>query len=182
MTRRTVLLVKFLPSLQQGTRIQAFDAFVNKISSEGQQRLVNAHRIFGDAYRFFVSGQQSSAVEALRILNTVAVQFGDNQQVIDQKRLMRETMIQAATDASQGLFSPLQAAEAVLERAKKLGFDKKALEAFTEQRNDACGRQQGDRGYWGKVAHLSASGNIYSPLFRTCFHSKAHLQYRDDRG
>jgi hypothetical protein len=126
-----------LASIQRQTRSALLDVVINQLVSPEQRQLVNAHRVFGDAFRFFVSGQQSSDKEAMRILNSVAEQTGDDEGTKRQKRLMRRTMIQAAMRAASGESSPEQAMRDVVDRAKEMGFSKKTIDIFNEQLEDA---------------------------------------------
>ena len=129
--------ISFLASMQRQTGSATLDAILNQVVDPKQRQLVNAHRSFGDAYRFFVSGQQSSDREALRMLNTVAEQVNDDEGTIQQKRLMRNVMLQAAQDAAAGALDPVQAANRVLAQAEAIGMNADAMAVFREQQAEA---------------------------------------------
>jgi hypothetical protein len=132
--------LKFLPSIQRQTQSSIIDATINLINKDpNQQRLVQAHRMFGDAYRFSLSGQQSSDREALRMLNAVAEQVGDQPETITQKKLMRETMIQLTFDAANGLITPTEGMDRMISNALRLGYDPEGdfMDVLREQRIDA---------------------------------------------
>ncbi len=126
-----------LASIQRQTKSAVLDVVINRFLSPEQRQLVNAHRQFGDAFRFFVSGQQSSDREALRILNTVAGQAGDDPETLRQKRFVRNVMTQMALDASAGIISPVEAMDEIIEQARIAGMSPKAMAVFREQREDA---------------------------------------------
>ena len=126
-----------LASIQRQTKSAILDVVINRFLSPEQQQLVNSHRQFGDAFRFFVSGQQSSDREALRILNSVAGQAGDAPETLRQKRLMRNVMTQMALDASAGILTPVEAMDEIIEQARLVGMSPRAMSIFREQREDA---------------------------------------------
>jgi hypothetical protein len=131
-----------MASFMRQTRSATLDIVINNLIDSKQQELVNAHRTFGDAFRFFVSGQQSSDREALRILNTVAEQSGDSRETRDQKRLMRRAMTRAALDAAAGTINPVEAMDTVIEEAETIGIDERKMKVFREMRQDALNYQQ----------------------------------------
>lgn len=126
-----------LASIQRQTKSAVLDIVINRFLSPEQQQLVNAHRTFGDAFRFFVSGQQSSDREALRILNSVAGQAGDDPETLRQKRFMRNVMTQMALDAASGIVNPVEAMDEIIEQARITGMSPAAMRVFREQRADA---------------------------------------------
>jgi len=126
-----------LASIQRQTKSAILDVVINRFLTPEQRQLVNAHRQFGDAFRFFVSGQQSSDREALRILNSVAGQSSDDPETLRQKRFMRSVMTQMALDASAGIISPVEAMDEIIEQARLVGMSPKAMSVFREQREDA---------------------------------------------
>ena len=112
--------IGLLPSLQRQTQSATLDAAINSISSPDQRRLVNAQRMFGDAYRFSLSGQQSSDREALRMLNAVVGQTGDDDATLAQKAALRSTMAEI-TAAKAGGLDPVQGARMGLRAAQNTG-------------------------------------------------------------
>ena len=126
-----------LASIQRQTKSAVLDVVINRFLSPEQQQLVNAHRQFGDAFRFFVSGQQSSDREALRILNSVAGQAGDDPETRRQKRFMRNVMTQMALDVASGIVNPVQAMDEIIEQARITEMSPAAMRVFREQREDA---------------------------------------------
>lgn len=129
--------ISFAASLQRQTKIPLLDILINLKISPDQRQLVNAHRTFGDAFRFSVSGQQSSDREALRMLNTVAGQTGDDVETRKQKSFIRRVMTQMTLDAAAGIVTPVEAMDEIIEQALLVGMDSKKMAVFREQRADA---------------------------------------------
>lgn len=101
----------FLPALQRSSQNATWDAVINLVAGSDQERMVNAQRMFGDAYRFSLSGQQSSDREAVRMLNSVAEQVGDSEATIAQKRALRQVMINVTQAKAGGGMTAVQAAQ-----------------------------------------------------------------------
>jgi len=134
--------ISVLASLQRQTQSATFDAAVNLMTSPEQRRLVNAQRSFADAYRFSLSGQQSSDREALRMMNTISSQVGDDAQTIAQKRVLREAMATITAAKAGGSITAVQGAQMGLRAAQNTGDDE-TIAVFQEILNDALMRESG---------------------------------------
>jgi hypothetical protein len=136
--------LSLLSSLQRQTQFASFDALLNAVAGTDQERLVNAQRMFGDAYRFSLSGQQSSDREALRMLNSVSSQFADSEETISQKRVLREVMTNVTRMKAGGGITSVQGAQMGLRAARNTG-DAETIELFQEILDQAIA-QEGDSG------------------------------------
>lgn len=101
-----------LSSLQQSAGSGVLDIAINNLTDKEQQALVQANRNFADAYRFSLSGQQSSDAERLNMMLSITEAAGDDPATIAQKARMREAMIQVTAARASGDMTPLQAAQA----------------------------------------------------------------------
>lgn len=124
--------LEFLPSLQRQTQNSFLDAAINSVIDPKQRQLVQAQRMFGDAYRFSLSGQQSSDREALRMLNSIAEQVGDDDATIGQKRILRRVMMQATLAVANGAVTPTQAATQGLQAARASGAPEETISLFED--------------------------------------------------
>lgn len=124
---------------------------------DDERRLVNAHKTFSDAYRYFISGQQSSDAEASRLLFTMVENPNDGEEVLRQKRFMRAMTINMAEQVAQGAMNPEQAAQQILNTATNQGMPEDLLNVFREQLNDA--REYTSRGgpLMGGAPQISAA-------------------------
>ncbi len=105
------------------TQNPTIDALINETRSEPERQLINGQRMFADNYRFSLSGQQSSDREALRMMNTVSSQFGDDEQTLMQKRNLRAVMIRVTEMKARGEISGVDGARMGLQAAQNMGFD-----------------------------------------------------------
>jgi hypothetical protein len=120
-----------LNSFQRGTQSAIADIAINSISDPAQQQIVHAMRLFGDSYRFMLSGAGSTDREAMRMLNSVVPQANDSDAAIAQKQVMRRTIIALArTRAGGNPASSIAIARQGLETARQTG-DPTAIELFT---------------------------------------------------
>lgn len=125
-------------SLLRSTKSNALDIVLNSVISPEQRQLVFGYRAFGDAFRFSLSGQQSSDREALRMLNTVAAQASDDRETRRAKRLLRNVMTQATLDAAAGMITPTAGMDNIIEQATMLNFPEWKMEIFRQQREEAA--------------------------------------------
>lgn len=131
---------------------------------EEQRRVIQAQKQFADAYRFFISGQQSSDKEAERLLFTILENPGDfdKPDVVSQKRFMRQLVIGMAEQVAGGRINPLQAAQNILNAAIQAGLPEEQLNVFREQVADAS--EYVARGGPGAAAVPSSSGGSVSSV------------------
>lgn len=126
-----------LGSVVRGSERAWIQALGNKAVSPEQRQLINAHQNFAENYRRAISGQASADREAVRILNTVAEQTGDDPRTIQQKRFMRSVMINMVQQRMVGSMTPEAAASVILQAAEAQGLDEEKLAIFREQLEDA---------------------------------------------
>jgi len=126
-----------LAAFQRNTRRPSVDIFINFIIDPKQRQLVQAHRQFANAFRFFVSGQQSSDKEFLSIMGQVAEQAGDDRDTIRQKRFMRRVMMQASIDAVGGEVSMDSLLDDAIIVARAERMDSSRIAYLIEQRDQA---------------------------------------------
>lgn len=107
------------------------------ISSE-QQQIVQAQFSWTNAYRYMVSGQQTSDKEFNVILNTVAESAFDKAEVKANKRAFRHAMQEAARRLASGERSPTQTADMLLQQAQTLGLSPELQRVLQQQRADAA--------------------------------------------
>lgn len=108
---------------------------LNAFLSPEQQSLIQAQLNFSNLYRFSLSGQQSSAVEAVRMQVVIAEEFKDSDQVKAAKRRTREIMIDVTRMRAEGAISRTQGIDIIIARSSGLPAD--ALVVLRAQRADA---------------------------------------------
>lgn len=129
-----------LGSVKRSMKAGLTSTLANKALSPEQRQLVQSTAAFSDAYRFYISGQQSADVEALRMMNTVVPEYGDDADTRRQKRLLRAVQTSAVEEVAAGAISPLDAAERILIEATNLDMPAPVLAVLRAQRNDAARR------------------------------------------
>lgn len=124
--------------------------FTNYVTGLGvddtEGKLIQAQKTFADAYRFFISGQQSSDAEAERLLFTVLENPGDGPETVGQKRFMRDLIIQMTESIAGGTLNAGQAADRITAAARNRGLPQDQIAIFEQQAADAWAYTE--RGGW----------------------------------
>ena len=91
---------------------------------EEQQALVTAILNFADMWRNHISGQAATDKEYNTIVAYAVPSFGDGEEVIEMKRLMRQIMLDAVQTAARGFgTSRAESARGVLQRMNEQGIN-----------------------------------------------------------
>ena len=135
--------LSFVGSLQRQTGSATFEALANMTLSPKQRQYIHAQRIFGDAYRFSLSGQQSSDREALRMLNSMVGQVGDDPATLANKAALRNVMIQVTKAKAGGGITAVPGAQMGLNAAKLTG-DADTIDLFEGILRQAIQNSTGD--------------------------------------
>lgn len=127
-----------LSAFRLTTRIQTLDLALNKLTSPEQRQQVQGFRLMGTAFGRYISGQQSTDREALRLMNILAVLKSDDTETRAQKRAVVDIIGNVIDAAAQGTMSPVAAMDMIIGAARERGMSGRALELMRQQRADAA--------------------------------------------
>ena len=128
-------------------------------TDDDERKLIQAQKSFADAYRFFISGQQSSDAEAARLLFTMLENPGDGPETIRQKRFMRQLTIGMAQQVANGALDPVQAAQRLLDTAISQDLPEEQIAVFRQQLTEAA--EYTERGGpFASVVPSSSGGSV----------------------
>lgn len=113
------------------------DMALNRLVSPQQRQLVQGYRMLGSAFGRYISGQQSTDREALRLMNMLATSPGDDPNTRQQKHFVRNAVVATLNQAAQGLIDPVQAMDTIIEAASSVGASPALLKELRQQRGDA---------------------------------------------
>ena len=106
---------------------QAAVIAMNSFMDADQQSLVQAQLNFSNLYRFSLSGQQSSAVEAVRMQVVIAEEVNDSDLVKAAKRRTREIMIDVTRMRAEGAITRTQGMQIIIDRSTSLPPEAQAV-------------------------------------------------------
>lgn len=112
--RRISLLAQYVKENRKGGILRGL---ANSALDKETQQLVTAQAGFADAFRFAVSGAASSEPEYANIINYLTAGPGDNAVTIQQKRALREAVVQGVLDRAGGKVTPSQMVQGLLLRS-----------------------------------------------------------------
>jgi len=106
----------------------------NPTLAPADKQFLQAGRQFTDAWVRVVSGAQTNEQEYGRFLSTIIESFGDDASTRQQKRNMRQLMIQAVSDIAGGAVTPTQA----IDRALNLDWAPERRRFLQQEREKAA--------------------------------------------
>lgn len=126
---------------------------------EQEQALLQANEQLIAQYNLSISGKASTDNEFTRNYGTLAPLAGDKPQVREQKRIMRETMVQVIYDASQGEGRPIaEIFQSVIGAARAKGASPVVIKTLQQSMMDAKRmEQQAQADHSAEAAPLVAS-------------------------
>lgn len=106
----------------------------NPLLSVEDRAFVQASRQFADAWAYVISGAATADAQFARIFGSITENFGDDPGTRQQKRNMRQIMLQSISDIAGGTVTPTQ----VLDRTLKLDWSPELKKFLQEERGKAA--------------------------------------------
>lgn len=128
--------LNFVSSMRGKMGIGGIDYTLSKLTNEKQRNLLTGLRGMSEAYRFYVSGQQSSELEAGRLM-ALLVPTDNKPETLRVKRFLWDTIDQAMSAAAQGQTTPSGAAQQILDAALANKMPQATVKILRQQRDDA---------------------------------------------
>lgn len=132
--------MNFLTAVQQAAGNGLLDIAINEMQDKEQQALLQANRSIADAYRFSLSGQQSSDAERLAMMLSITETSGDSLETIAQKARLRQTLIDVTAARANGTLTGMEAAQRMMNASLSLG-DPNATAAYSSLLNNVMNEQ-----------------------------------------
>jgi len=117
---------------------------LNLALPDQQRQYVAAQMRGGNAFRYIVSGQQTSDAEFAFILSYYATGVGDDDATVLQKRIFRHSMEQATKAIGDGRLNRVGAVDSMIQLAESQGAGAEVLSALRKMRGYAVVEDQGN--------------------------------------
>jgi hypothetical protein len=134
--------VDITTSVQRAANSNALGIAINEVKDAEQQQILQAGLQYVMAYRFFMSGQQSSDREYLNMMKVTLELPGDTDEVIRQKRVMRQLQIDAVGKAAEGTVSPVAVLDETIQQMRLEGMEPRFIAAMQHERNLAANNER----------------------------------------
>jgi len=156
--------VRFTTAIQRAAGSETLVAALNNIADPEQQKVLQAGLQYNMAYRFFMSGQQSSDKEYLNMMKVTLEQTGDSDAVIRQKRIMRQHQIDAVNTVAGGIVSPLPLIDRTIELFRSEGGDQRFIDFLVNERRLVARRLRLEAAGRGEVYPVSSEPGTVNPI------------------
>lgn len=110
------------------------ELLTNPLLSSEDRAFVQSARQFADAWAYVISGAATADAQFARIFGSITESFGDDAATRQQKRNMRQIMLQSISDIAGGTVTPTQ----VLDRTLKLDWSPDLKKFLQEERGKAA--------------------------------------------
>ena len=128
-------------SIQAAAGSNTLNLAINAVQSPKQQKMLQAGLQYVMSYRFFMSGQQSSDKEYLNMMKITFELAGDSDEMIRQKRMMRQLQTNALIEVAGGTVNPVDVLNDAIEIMKIEGLAPEFIRGMEVERNLAARHQ-----------------------------------------
>ena len=132
---RNGVRVDITTAIQRAANSNTLGVAINEVKDAEQQQILQAGLQYVMAYRFSMSGQQSSDREYVNMMKVTLELPGDTDETIRQKRVMRQLQIEAVIKKAQGTVSSVAILDETIYQMKLEGMEPRFIAAMQHERN-----------------------------------------------